>query len=213
MVSAIGVSKFLQSGLCYTRYMLRGTRCIVQDFTPWTQNYGQGGVYEQLYDERERIDDIWFHRYRKIDRDDAARRTGHEIQMDRFAGDAASVEPMELDRSHIPPERLSREGLAREIYCKRDELIDCIDRCNSHNIVHITGRWAGELLEINLFNPEATKEIRGLRTRIDKSEKNLPVTFSLFHPGIISTLSSIPDTLRNLEELCTIYQDKFGGTK
>lgn len=107
------------------------------------------------------------------------------------------------------PENLSRDELVSKIHNTRDEAINCIDRCDSHDVIDTTRSWTDELLKIDLFNLKATKEIRELRSRVDKFEKHLPVTFSLYHPGTISTLLFIPVKLRDLEELCAIYQDKF----
>ncbi len=119
--------------------------------------------------------------------------------------------PTDYSETVTLPENLSRKELVSKIHNTRDEAISCIDRCDSHDIVHTTRSWASELLKMDLFHPKATKEIRGLRSRVDKLEKDLPVTFSLYHPGTISTLLFIPVKLRDLEELCTIYQDKFGS--
>lgn len=108
-------------------------------------------------------------------------------------------------------ENLSREELVSKIHNTRDEVINGIDRCDSLDIAHTTRNWASELLKIDLFHPKATKDIQELRSRVDKLEKDLPVTFSLYHPGTISTLLFIPVKLRDLEKLCTVYQDKFSS--
>ncbi len=137
----------------------------------------------------------------RVKRDLDILKTAHELGI---ADAEESGEPVTF------PEDLERDQLVKKILNTRGEAVDSIKCCNSPDIADITQGFLDELLEINLFTPWATKEINDLHRRADQVEHEIPVRYSLSHPATMSMLMFIPVKLRDLGELCSLYQEKFG---
>lgn len=137
-------------------------------------------------------------------------RVKRDLDILKTAHEQGVADAEESGKSVTFPEDLDRDQLVKKILNTKEEAVDSIKCCNSPDIADITQGFLDELSEINLFTPWAAKEINDLRRRADQVEHEIPARYSLFHPTTVSMLMFNPVKLRDLGELCSLYQEKFG---
>jgi hypothetical protein len=163
------------------------------------------------YDDWEkRLDDLWAHRYRKLDESYRYEQTARDLDSLRRRLDlAAAGDPTEVDSdlgAVLLPDKLGRDQLKQEIYSQRQAVLARISDCSGLDRV-IRRRWIETLEDIDVFQPQAESRVLRLKDRVSDYRQD-----STHHSAssIKSDLGLVAHELWQLAQLCNSYQYRYG---